>query len=483
MLLDAPSTSGARGETLAAIDTVERLLSTRVRPGGEAAAAVADGAQRARDLCRAAEFFPSRLVDLCLEEMLSLALFELCVEVEDRYDVAFLLDTVAEQAGQPPARFRLQLARGALGGARLAAVRGDVAIDGLLAMLSVLAPVHEASVWERDDCGAAALVAQVGLPPSESSRAAADEVLAQDPFEATRSGTEYDDLLALPVAGTASRPFAALVAGAKPADHAWIANVLEHAATALAAILERAALLERCSARESSLSEACERRLGRLALDLHDGPLQNVAGITGDLKLLRHRFEIATAGSADGPRLLGSVGDLEARLGAIDTELRDLSHSLESPAIAGRPLTAALADEAESFRRRCDIALSVELRGELDELTSSQRTALVRIVQEWLSNIREHSRARAVRLLVCGGRDRLTAEVTDDGCGFDVAATLLEAGRRGRLGLVGVSERARLLGGSCEIHSRPGGPTKLLVDLPRWRPGPLAGAAESPAQG
>jgi signal transduction histidine kinase len=97
-----------------------------------------------------------------------------------------------------------------------------------------------------------------------------------------------------------------------------------------------------------------------------------------------------------------------------------------------------------------------------------------------LSNIREHSCARDVRVAVSGGRDRLIAEIVDDGCGFDVAETLLDAGRRGRLGLVGVSERARLLGGTCQLHSRPGGPTRVAVQLPRWRPGEPAGGAAEP---
>jgi len=243
------------------------------------------------------------------------------------------------------------------------------------------------------------------------------------------------------------------------------------AAAALGAVFERCSLLERASSRESSLADAYERRLVRLALDLHDGPLQNVAGITGDLKLLRQRLERIGADGAENRRLLGSVGDLEARLAAIDTELRDLSHSLESPAIAKRPVADVLRGEADAMRRRCGISVALQLSGELKTLTASQRIALVRIVQESLSNIREHSGARAVQMAVCGERDRLTAEIVDDGCGFDVAETLLDAGRRGRLGLVGVTERARLLGGTCEIDSRPGGPTRVAVSLPRWRPG------------
>jgi signal transduction histidine kinase len=124
--------------------------------------------------------------------------------------------------------------------------------------------------------------------------------------------------------------------------------------------------------------------------------------------------------------------------------------------------------------------VSLELSGDLKTLTASQRIALTRIIQESLSNVREHSCAREVRVAVCGGRDRLTAEIVDNGCGFDVAETLLDAGRRGRLGLVGVSERARLLGGTCEIHSRPGGPTRVAVTLARWRPDEPADQSAGP---
>jgi signal transduction histidine kinase len=456
VLLDVQSIGGAGGEQLSAVDGVERLLTARLRARSRAAVAVAVAAERIRALDGAAE------TDLCLEELVSQVLCELCLELDDPREVASVLDSVAERAHQHPAFFRLRLARGALGVPELLELRQDVATRGLLAMVSVLAPVSQVSLWQYEPDGARALLAHVGDPLS------APEPDALGP----------DDLLVFPVASGASR--VVLVTRVAPEEHVLSVPVLERAVAALGAVFERSSLLERCSGRESSLSEACERRLVRIALDLHDGPLQNVAGISGDLKLLRHRLERTAAGGMDHRRLLGSVGDLEARLEAIDTELRDLSHSLESPAIAKRPLAEILRGEADSFRRRCDISLALELSGDLKALTPSQRIALMRIVQESLSNIREHSCAREVRVAVSGGRDRLIAEIVDDGCGFDVAETLLDAGRRGRLGLVGVSERARLLGGTCEIHSRPGGPTRVAVELPRWRPAAPAGPSAEP---
>jgi signal transduction histidine kinase len=440
-------------------DEVERLLTARLRARSPAGLAVADAAQRIRALDGAAE------TDLCIEELVSRVLCDLCVELDDRAEVASVVDAVAERAGQDPGFFRFRLAPGALGAPQLLDMRQDVATQALLTMVSVLAPVTQVSLWEFQEQGEALLAGHVGEPLSPP----APEALGPD------------DLLVFPVATGASR--VVLVTRVAPEQHVLSVPVLERAASALGAVFARSSLLERCSGRESSLSEACERRLVRLGLDLHDGPLQNVAGITGDLKLLRHRLEQIGANGADNRNLLGSVGDLEARLAAIDTELRDLSHSLESPAIAKRPFAEVLSGEVDAFRRRCDISLALELSGELTGLTASQRIALVRIVQESLSNIREHSCARDVRVTVCCGRDRLVAEIVDDGCGFDVAETLLDAGRRGRLGLVGVSERARLLGGSCEIQSRPGGPTTVAVELPRWRPDRPADAVSEPEPG
>jgi signal transduction histidine kinase len=60
--------------------------------------------------------------------------------------------------------------------------------------------------------------------------------------------------------------------------------------------------------------------------------------------------------------------------------------------------------------------------------------------------------------------------IEDNGRGFDLERTLARARRRGRIGLSGIEERARLLGGTCTIKSRPGGPTSVAIDLPRWRP-------------
>ena len=72
---------------------------------------------------------------------------------------------------------------------------------------------------------------------------------------------------------------------------------------------------------------------------------------------------------------------------------------------------------------------------------------------------------------------RVDARVEDDGVGFHVARTLLDGAQRGRLGLVGSSERVRLLGGRFDVRSQPGGPTTVSLSLPRWLTLALAAAA------
>jgi two-component system sensor histidine kinase UhpB len=207
--------------------------------------------------------------------------------------------------------------------------------------------------------------------------------------------------------------------------------------------------------------DVAERRLVRLGFDIHDGPVQDVAALLADLRLVKERLvDVAPAEAA--------LGDLETRLRVLHQELRDLAQSLESRALVDRDLREVLESDAAAFRRRCEARLDLEIAGDLDELTASQRTAIARIAQEALSNIREHSRATHARLRVHADEREISISIWDNGVGF--GARRSRASRQGRLGLVGMRERTRLLHGSLLVDSRPGGPTAIEARLPRWRP-------------
>ena len=125
-------------------------------------------------------------------------------------------------------------------------------------------------------------------------------------------------------------------------------------------------------------------------------------------------------------------------------------------------LEAAIRSQAAKFRRRAPrVALRIELSCAAAGLDPHSATALFRILQEALANVRRHARATRVCVQLARRDGRLCLSVADDGCGFDPAAA-----RTGSFGLAGMRERVDALGGRIEIDSAPGCGTRVVVALP-----------------
>ena len=248
-------------------------------------------------------------------------------------------------------------------------------------------------------------------------------------------------------------------------DSAFLAAV----ATALGPVLERELLLDRSRAREHALVASAERRLVRLGFDLHDGPIQDVLALAADMSHLQQQMYPFVLES-HRELAFGRFDDLGARLGELDRALREIAHSLESKSIVSRPLGEILHREVDAFAARSGIVARLDVRGDPESLTSSARIALFRAVQEALSNVREHSGATEVEIRLRARRNSIDVRITDNGAGFEVSHALARAAKRGRLGVVGIGERVRMLGGTFDLDSQPGGPTTLSLTLPRFRP-------------
>lgn len=228
----------------------------------------------------------------------------------------------------------------------------------------------------------------------------------------------------------------------------------------------------------AALVESSERKFARLGFDLHDGAIQDVAALAYDVRFFRKQLGFLS-GHEHYERVLGLVDDLEARLHVLDKDLRELVQAFESPSLLKRPFGEALRKVADAFTADTGIKAAVDLKGSLGFLSPSQRIALLRVVQGALANVRQHSDATEVLIEVSGEAGRVEAFVRDNGRGFEVESTLMRAVKMGALGLVGMSERVRLLGGSFDVQSRRGGPTTVSVKLTEWRPAP---ADASPAK-
>jgi signal transduction histidine kinase len=362
----------------------------------------------------------------------------------------------------------LELGRELLRAPRLLQLSPALAVEVDLTLVLAFADARAVSLWRPSSTGEPECVAYVGDAKAEglrtrqvARRALADEVVKD------RRGSNLDAV----TIEWSQGPAALVVCGGRGLA-ARRRVLLEAAVPSLAAALEREHLLklshddQRSRNGGSEQPSAAERRLARVRFDLHDGPQQDLMLLAEDLRLFRS--QLASVLDADGnrERLLGRIDDLEARLIALDGDLRRISVSTESPFLQREALPDAVGHVVAAFAERTEIQPEVTFGGDFTELSDSQHITLLGLIRESLSNIREHSDARHVTITLCSTENGVAATITDDGRGFDPETALVRAARSGHLGLVGMYERVRMLGGDTRIDSRPGGPTVISVRLP-----------------
>jgi signal transduction histidine kinase len=369
-------------------------------------------------------------------------------------DTHRLISSLTEILKADADEIALQLLTGALRAPQLLELPPTVALDVQISMLFALSPVVEASVWVRGENGRPECLLAVG----ETAATRRFRAIAVRTLEGRDRESDRGLIVGVPIRRWQA-PWAALVVRVRSQE--LIEAVLEEASSAISPIVERDFLLQRSAERERNLVKASERRLSRLGFDLHDGALQHIAALGADLRRLR-------------PQLASTVGaelnGIESRLGELDRVLRELAHSLEPASLLRRPLERVIDAEIEALMERSGIEVQARVIGDFGAMTQSQKIALIRVVQEAFTNIREHSNATRVELQLSASRSCVELQIVDDGDGFEVTRTLQNAAQRGRLGLVGSSERVRLLGGTFDIRSKVGGPTTVALTLPRWQP-------------
>jgi len=384
---------------------------------------------------------------------------------DEKIDAEPLVQALSAVAGFTPDSARASLYARAARAPHFLQLEPGTALDSHLALFLALAPASSVSIWLGEIPGDITLLRSAGpLAATRRCRTVALRALAGDALPAaTRRLVLGFPLRRLGVT------VGAVVVRVRPEVHGQATSFVEELARVLPALLERELLLRASVSHDERLHAASERRLVRVGYDLHDGPLQEIAALGAELARLK-----AQIGELERSRLRDLVGgridDVTARLVEVDRSLRELSQTLETSSLADQPIPDTLRREAENFTRRTAIEVVVQTRGSFRQLTASQRIAILRIVQEALANVREHSIATSVRVNVASGPEGVLLRIADNGEGFDVAQTVVAAARRGRLGVVGMNERVRLLGGVFEIESEPGQGTTITAALPAWRP-------------
>ena len=360
---------------------------------------------------------------------------------------------------------RATLARDVLRSPRFSELAPKVAVEVQLSLLVGFSDARAVSLWTSGSDDTPRQLASAGTPAPEDgdARELASQLLA-------RPGTEtVGTAIGLRLDQRIERP-AALVAHARPpgTDHRMM--LLRIVAPPLESALERDELLRRDRASEQTVISAVERRLARLRYDLHDGPQQDVHLLATDLALFREQLVPIIREHQHRERIVGRLDDLAAELVALDGDLRRLASTVQSPFLPLGSLPESLRELTDAFSVRTGIAPDTRLHGDFSVLSESQQITLLALIREALSNVREHAEASTVKIAVSASPSGAEAQIVDDGRGFEPEATLVRAAREGHLGLVGMHERVRMLGGRTEIESRRGGPTVISVRLPAWPP-------------
>ena len=206
-----------------------------------------------------------------------------------------------------------------------------------------------------------------------------------------------------------------------------------------------------------NLQEAERKDLSR---ELHDRSGQSMTALKLGLGLLKRTADKPDAVRARTDELL-EMADL------VMAELHDLAVNLRPSALDRGGLAPAIEQYLASFRKQNQIETSFVATGlEGERLPDEVETAIYRIIQESLTNVARHARATHVSIAVARQNDEVSLIVEDDGQGFDVE----EALARGRLGLLGMRERAEMLGGKLEIESKPGAGARVSVQMSAHQP-------------
>lgn len=212
--------------------------------------------------------------------------------------------------------------------------------------------------------------------------------------------------------------------------------------------------------RVEALTLVAERQ--RMARELHDTLAQGLAGLILQL-------EAAAGQLAETHTERASAILQHALVRARETlsEARQAIGGLRETGPAPDDLAAAIRSEAERFTRQSGVPCRLQLQ-DLTETESEACPQVRRVVAEALGNVARHARARAVTVAAACDGEQLVLTVEDDGVGFDLAS---EGRRRGHYGILGMRERASLLGGSLRVDSAAGRGTRVELRLPRRRPG------------
>jgi PAS domain S-box-containing protein len=202
--------------------------------------------------------------------------------------------------------------------------------------------------------------------------------------------------------------------------------------------------------RQALVAREEERR--RIARDLHDGPLQSLVLLMRKLDLVDELVE---------PVVTESLGEARGIAEGVAGELRRFSRELRPSVLDDLGLAAALKAEATALARRSDLSVECRVTGAMRRLAPELELTFLRIEQEALHNIERHARATSARVHLAFARAAVRLSVEDNGSGVEHLPPPSELLAAGKMGIVGMQERAHAAGATLRVDRSALGGTRV----------------------
>jgi len=211
--------------------------------------------------------------------------------------------------------------------------------------------------------------------------------------------------------------------------------------------------------RQATRSQEEERK--RIARELHDETIQEL------VVLSRQVDDLASSGKLVSEPNTSRLDELRQQINNIMQGVRRLSQDLRPAALDRLGLLAALEWLTSSVAEYSRIPIELSVSGAERRLSEEAELVLFRITQEALRNVWRHSQATRAKVTVGFDQGKTMIAISDDGKGFALSGSVDDLSRDGKLGLAGMQERARLLGGAVKVESELGKGTEVTVEIPR----------------
>jgi signal transduction histidine kinase len=208
--------------------------------------------------------------------------------------------------------------------------------------------------------------------------------------------------------------------------------------------------LEGLSARLVEVQEEERRSISR---ELHDEVGQTLGALLVDLG------QLAKLAAPEDSVIQEQIIHIKSVAESTVKSIRDIALLLRPPMLDDLGLAPALEWQAREVSRRSEMEVEVHSENVSEELQDEIKVCIYRLVQEALNNAATHAAARNAKVTVTQGADKISVEVADNGHGFDPA-------RQRGMGILGMEERVKRLGGTLTIQSAPGKDTTVKAELP-----------------